>query len=149
MFRGISEVTIDAKGRLSLPVRFRAAVLAENGGVMVATIDTQERCLLLYRLKEWEAIEQKLSALPSFDASARRIQRLLIGHATECEIDAQGRLLLAAPLREYAHLERDILLVGQGQKFEVWSATLWQEKRQQWLSEEIQALPEEMKHLSL
>jgi len=149
VFRGISEVTIDAKGRLSLPVRFRAAVLAENGGVMVATIDTQERCLLLYRLKEWEAIEQKLSALPSFDASARRIQRLLIGHATECEIDAQGRLLLAAPLREYAHLERDILLVGQGQKFEVWSATLWQEKRQQWLSEEIQALPEEMKHLSL
>lgn len=149
MFRGISEVTIDAKGRLSLPVRFRAAVLAENGGVMVATIDTQERCLLLYRLKEWEAIEQKISALPSFDASARRIQRLLIGHATECEIDAQGRLLLAAPLREYAHLERDILLVGQGQKFEVWSATLWQEKRQQWLSEEIQALPEEMKHLSL
>ena len=149
MFRGISEVTIDAKGRLSLPVRFRQSVLAENGGVMIATIDTEERCLLLYRLKEWEVIEQKLTALPSFDASARRIQRLLMGHATECEMDTQGRLLLAAPLREYAQLERDILLVGQGQKFEIWSAPLWQEKRQQWLSEEVQALPEEIKRLSL
>lgn len=152
MFRGINAIMIDGKGRLALPARYREAFIARNQLSFVVTIDTEETCLLLYPAIEWQLIESKLQSLPSFNPVARRIQRLLIGHATDVELDGSGRLLLPPLLREHAELAKKVVMIGQGNKFEVWNDELWQKKREQWLDEEsaaISSLPEEMKTFSL
>lgn len=153
MFRGVNAINIDAKGRIVMPTRYRERLLQENENQIIMTIDTDERCLLLYPLKAWEVIESKLAQLPSFNPQARRIQRLLIGHATEAELDSHGRILLAPLLREYAGLTKHAVLVGQGKKFELWDENHWQERRGQWLAEEASKdnadLPDEVKVLSL
>ncbi len=148
MFRGANAVNMDAKGRIVLPTRYRACL--QGGSIL--TIDTEERCLLLYPLAVWEEIENKLATLPSFNAQARRIQRLLIGHATEVELDAQGRMLMPPLLREYAGLDKRAVLVGQGKKIELWAEANWQECRSLWLKEELRVdgeLPDVVKLLSL
>lgn len=148
MFRGANVANMDAKGRIVMPTRYRACL--HSGGIV--TIDTEERCLLLYPQAVWEEIEGKLATLPSFNTQARRIQRLLIGHATEVELDAQGRMLLPPLLREYAGLDKRAVLVGQGKKIELWAETHWQESRSLWLKEELRLdgeLPEVVKLLSL
>ena len=99
------------------------------------TIDTEEACLLMYPLVEWEKIEEKLQALPSFNPATRRIQRLLIGHATEVDLDGQGRILLPPVLRDHAKLDKKVVLIGQGKKFEIWSEDQWQASCQQWMDE--------------
>lgn len=153
MYRGINGINIDAKGRVVMPTRYRERLQLDSNNAMVLTIDTEERCLLLYPLPEWEEIERKLAALPSFNPAARRIQRLLIGHATDTEIDGQGRILLPPLLREYAGLKKNAVLVGQGRKFELWDETHWDQRRGSWLMEESNdshsALPEEVKNISL
>lgn len=152
MFRGVNGINIDAKGRVVMPTRYRERLQEESSGRIVMTIDTEERCLLLYPLPAWEEIENKLAALPSFNPAARRIQRLLIGHATESELDSHGRTLLPPLLREYAGLNKRIMLIGQGKKFEIWDEDHWQKRRSQWLEEESSTdsiLPEEVKSLSL
>lgn len=148
MFRGINSITIDAKGRMAIPARYRDLL----DSAMVLTIDTEETCLLLYPVLEWQKIEASLQKLPSFNAAARRIQRLLIGHATDIDLDAQGRILLPQELRQYAQLQKQAVLIGQGNKFEVWNDELWQQKRNAWLEEESNHdndLPDEMKTFSL
>jgi MraZ protein len=118
---------------------------------MVLTVD-RDHCLLLYPLPDWEEIERKLVRLPSFNKQARRLQRLLIGHATECELDGNGRILLPPPLREFAGLEKDVVLIGQGNKFEIWDAATWHTRRAEWLEEGAEAfgdLPDELQQLSL
>lgn len=153
VFRGITGINIDGKGRIVMPTRYRERLQTSSQGVVVLTIDTEERCLLLYPLCEWEEIEQKLSSLPSFNPAARRIQRLLVGHATDVEIDGQGRVLLPPLLREYAGLNKNAVLVGQGKKFELWDEARWNASREAWLQEESDgdhtALPEEVKSISL
>lgn len=151
MFRGINMVNLDAKGRMAMPARYLARLQTLAEGHMILTIDTQEACLLLYPLPEWELIEEKIEALPSFHKASRRIQRLLIGHATEIELDNNHRLLLPPLLREYAHLDKQVMLIGQGKKFEIWSEADWQAGRNHWLSEESEeeSLPPELQSLSL
>ncbi|WP_303901942.1 division/cell wall cluster transcriptional repressor MraZ [Thiohalomonas denitrificans] len=152
MFRGVAELNLDAKGRMAIPSRYRERLSERCSGQLVATIDTGERCLLLYPLPEWEVIERKLDALPTFNAQARRIQRLLMGHASDVDMDGNGRLLLPPPLRQYAGLEKRIVLIGQGKKFEIWDEDQWQQKRDEWLAEETVAdgeLPAELESLSL
>jgi MraZ protein len=144
MFRGINAITIDGKGRLAIPARCREAL----GEHVVVTIDTEEACLLLYPAKCWQVIEDNLQRLPSFNAAARRIQRLLIGHATDVILDGNGRILLPLVLRDYAKLDKQVVMVGQGNKFEIWNELSWQTRRQQWLDEESagdMSLPDEMK----
>ena len=102
---------------------------------MIVTIDTEQPCLLIYPLPEWELIEEKIEALPSFNPTTRRIQRLLIGHATEVEVDGNGRMLLSNPLREYAQLGKKVVLIGQGKKFELWDEGIWSQRMESWLSE--------------
>jgi len=153
MFRGINGVNIDVKGRIVMPTRYRDRLELDSQNAVVLTIDTEERCLLLYPLPEWEEIERKLAALPSFNPAARRIQRLLIGHATDVELDSNGRLLLPPLLREYAGLEKRAVLVGQGKKFELWDEAHWETCRGRWLQEESKPgdsiLPDEVKSISL
>lgn len=144
MFRGINAIHIDGKGRLAVPTRYRDAL----GTSLVVTIDTEETCLLLYPLATWQAIEENLQRLPSFDVKARRIQRLLIGHATDVVLDSNGRLLLPQLLRDHASLDKCVVMVGQGNKFEVWSQSLWELRREQWLADEstkLDKLPDELK----
>lgn len=152
MFRGINAITIDGKGRLAMPTRYRDALAAPSNSSLVVTIDTEETCLLMYPAAEWQIIEDKLQSLPSFNVAARRIQRLLIGHATDVELDTNGRVLIPPILRDYAKLEKHVVMIGQGNKFEVWDDTLWQQRRERWLAEEasqLDGLPDEMKTFSL
>ncbi|MBX3709331.1 MAG: division/cell wall cluster transcriptional repressor MraZ [Gammaproteobacteria bacterium] len=153
MFRGINGINIDAKGRIAMPTRYRERLQLDSKSAVVLTIDTEERCLLLYPLPEWEEIERKLARLPSFNPAARRIQRLLVGHATDVEMDGQGRILLPPLLREYAGLNKRAVLVGQGKKFELWDEAHWDESRSQWLQEESDTsdspLPDEVRSISL
>ncbi len=151
MFRGISSIVLDAKGRIKLPARYRQLLPADKALEVVVTIDTESPCLLLYPLQEWELIEEKLQALPSFNPAARRIQRLLIGHATDLELDSNGRILLPALLRDYARIEKEMRVVGQGRKIELWSAREWDEYRTRWIMEEIKPgdLPDELQSLAL
>ena len=119
---------------MAVPTRFREAVLASSEGAVVLTIDTREKCLLMYPLPEWEVVQDKLEGLSNIAAQARLLQRLLIGHATDLDLDAQGRVLLPAMLREYAGLEKRLVLVGQGNKIEVWSEQQWQSQLDAWLT---------------
>ncbi|MDH3386415.1 MAG: division/cell wall cluster transcriptional repressor MraZ [Gammaproteobacteria bacterium] len=134
-FRGVSNLSLDAKGRIVLPARYRERLVESCQGQLVVTIDTDQPCLLIYPLPEWELIEEKIEALPSFNPTTRRIQRLLIGHATEAEVDANGRMLLSNPLRDYARLGKKVVLIGQGKKFELWDESLWNERMEAWLAD--------------
>ena len=136
-FRGVSNLSLDAKGRVVLPARYRERLSEICASQLIVTIDTDQPCLLIYPLPEWERIEEKIEALPSFNPNTRRIQRLLIGHATEVEVTAAGRMLLPPPLRDYARLDKKVVLIGQGKKFELWDETLWSERMESWLDGEV------------
>lgn len=152
MFRGAQTVNLDAKGRMAIPTRYRGEILSECGGQMVCTVDIRQPCLLLYPLKEWEIIEQRLLGLSNFEPKQRSLQRVMLGYATECELDSAGRILLSPALRQHAKLEKNIMLVGQLNKFEIWSEQEWQQQIEQdmvlGLSGEL-AASEELKMLSL
>lgn len=123
--------------------------MRECNGQMVVTVD-RDHCLLLYPLPDWEEIERKLVKLPSFNAQARRLQRLLIGHATECELDGSGRILLPPPLREFAGLDKGVVMIGQGNKFELWDEGTWNTQRAEWLAADTGGdTPPELDSLSL
>lgn len=151
MFCGINSLNLDAKGRMAMPTCYRQRLSDICGGQIMITVDRSERCLLVYPKQEWEIIERKLQKLPSFNKQARRLQRLLIGHAAEVEMDGSGRLLVPPPLREFAGMEKRVVLVGQSNKFELWDEALWDERRAAWLAEEddLGEQPEEMKTFSL
>lgn len=109
---------------------------------MVCTIDLHQPCLLLYPLPEWEKIEYKLSQLSSMNPAERRVQRLLLGHASECQMDGAGRLLIAGTLRQHASLTKEIMLVGQFNKFELWNEAMWyQQVKDDIESEKTSQLP--------
>jgi MraZ protein len=150
-FRGINSVNIDAKGRFAMPTRYRDALINENEGKLVVTIDVEEHCLLLYQNSEWEKIEAKLAALPSLNPVSRRMQRLLIGHASDVEMDGSGRLLLPPLLRDYAKVDKHVVLLGQSNKFEIWDEALWKSQRATWLKEDLNLdeLPEEVQNIAL
>lgn len=149
MFRGATKVALDAKGRLAIPTRYRERIAAICDGQLVATVD-KDYCLLIYPFPDWEEIEQKLVALPSFNKQARRLLRLMVGYATEIDIDGHGRILLPRELREFAGLGRQAILLGQGNKFELWDEERWNKKRDAWLSDDEEAdLPTELESLSL
>ena len=151
VFRGVTTLNLDAKGRMAMPSKYRERLLAQSDGQLVVTVDLSDPCLLLYPLCEWEDIERKLVRLGNLDPRARRLQRLLIGHATELEMDSNGRILLPPPLREFAQLDKRIALTGQGKKFEIWNEQVWQEQRNSWLVEgtEDAELSAELESLSL
>ena len=150
MFRGVSAINLDAKGRLAIPTRYRDRLAEHCDGQIVVTIDTDERCLLIYPLPQWEDIERKVEALPSFNPAARRVRRLLIGHATDIVMDGSGRILLPIPLREYARLEKKVVMLGQGGKLELWSEAYWLERRESWLEDQAELeIPAELRSLSL
>ncbi|WP_409421133.1 division/cell wall cluster transcriptional repressor MraZ [Pseudaeromonas sp. ZJS20] len=138
MLRGAHAIALDGKGRLAIPTKFRDWLREECDGQLVCTIDINHPCLLLYPLPEWEEIEKKLKALSSMQPAERRLQRLLLGYASECELDGNGRVLLSAPLRQHAGLDKQVMLVGQLNKFELWSEARWLQQ----VADDLSALPD-------
>ncbi len=126
MFIGEYQHSLDEKGRLIIPVKLREGL----GERFIATRGLDE-CLFIYPLPEWEAMQQKLKALPSTKADARAFMRFFFSGAAECELDRQGRTLIPASLREYAGLDRDVVIAGVSSRVEVWSAGAWQKYRQE------------------
>lgn len=150
VFRGANKVTLDAKGRMAMPTRYRDRIAERSQGRLVVTVD-RDKCLLLYPLPDWEEVERKLMRMPTLQESTRRLQRLMVGYATDVELDGHGRLLLPPKLREFASLERDAMLIGQGARFELWDETIWEGNRDRWLeaSQTAGELPPELASLSL
>jgi len=150
MFRGATKVTLDAKGRMVIPTRYRAALTQSAEGKLIVTVD-RDQCLLLYALPEWELIERKLMSLPSLHPQARKLQRLMVGHATDVELDGVGRVLIPPELRDFAGLGQYGMLIGQGNRFELWDETRWNGRREMWLAadENTTDLPSELDSLSL
>ncbi|MFO7644078.1 MAG: division/cell wall cluster transcriptional repressor MraZ [Desulfosarcina sp.] len=119
MFRGTSYHTIDPKGRFIIPARFRDVIKANGGdGIMITRMDD---CLFAYTQDQWGKLEQKILDLPQKDEAMRRFQRVFIGGAHDCRYDAQGRVLIPPSLKQYSGLEKDIVLVGVLNRFEIWS----------------------------
>ncbi|AMO57181.1 cell division protein MraZ [Endozoicomonas montiporae] len=151
MFRGVNAINLDAKGRLAIPTRYRQGLRDRCAGSLVATIDTDEPCILIYPVDEWDIIQKKIEALPSFHPMTRRIQRLLIGHATDLDMDGNGRVLVPPLLRDYAGLGKKCILLGQGKKFELWDEDCWNQRRDDYLREasDAEEVPVELQSLSL
>ena len=151
MFRGVTILNLDAKGRMAVPTKYRDRLQSTVEGQLVVTLDMSDPCLLIYPVTEWEEIERKLVRLPSLNKQAARLKRLLLGHASEVELDSHGRILLPPALRELVNLEKRIILLGQGNKFEVWDEQTWNDRRDQWLeeTESDEGLPGDLESLSL
>jgi MraZ protein len=125
MFRGQFVHSIDSKGRVSLPARFREAVLTHGDARLVLTRAPSDPCLHLYPLADWVEFERKIAELPRFDPHIVRFRRMYVSAALECELDGQGRVLVSPDYRERAHLAKEVLLAGMGRHIEVWSKDDW------------------------
>lgn len=120
MFLGEYQHSLDAKGRITIPARFREQL----GDKFVATKGL-DNCIFLYPMEEWETIEEKLRSLPFTRADVRSFARFFFSGASEMEIDRQGRTLIPVNLREYASIDRELIIIGVGSRIEIWSATNW------------------------
>jgi MraZ protein len=147
LFRGINPLSLDDKGRMAMPAKYRDYLKGFCAGQLVLTID-RDRCLLIYPLPVWEEVEQKLIQLSSTNRQARGLKRLLLGHAEDCQMDKQGRILVSIPLREFAALNKRVVLVGQGNKFELWDEQTWYRLRDEWLDERGSGLTPDLESLS-
>ena len=134
MFRGFSTVSIDSKGRMAVPSRFRERLAGPAEGSLVLTLNPLDYCLWMYPLNDWELIEEKLAGLSDFDKQSRRTKQMMRGYASDCQLDAQGRILIPLELRDYARLQKQAVILGQGNKFEIWNQESWEEQRDLWLS---------------
>ena len=150
MFRGVQHINMDVKGRMAIPARQREPILNICNGKLVLTIDTQSPCLVLYPIGEWDRIELEVQNLPALKPQIKRFQRLVLGYASDLQLDGSGRVLVPPALREYAQLEKRAVLVGQGNKLELWSEDLWQQECAAALSTDSTGeLPAELMQLKL
>ena len=148
MFRGVTALTIDSKGRVPMPARYRDVLQLRASGKLVVTADSA-LCLLLYAAPDWEPIQDKLMSLSSFNPRVRDLQRLLVGNASDAEMDAAGRILIPGPLRKFAGLEKDVALVGQGGRFELWDERKWEQQMEQSIALNENGVPPELEGFSL
>lgn len=135
MFLGVSTLNLDAKGRMAIPAKHRDALTGESVSPVVVTAHPDVRCLMLYPEAEFKEMARKLLQMPNKKRDVARVQRLLLGYASEVELDAQGRILLSNELRGFANLSKKVSLVGQGRKFEIWDEAVWQQNCDTWIAE--------------
>ena len=147
MFHGASALSLDAKGRIAIPARHRAALVPDAAPLVLTA--HPHRCLLVYPFAVWQPIAQQVAALPGLDPRSATLKRLLLGHAEVNELDAAGRVLVSPVLRAWAGLEKQVWLVGQGAHFELWSDAGWQQQQQNMLALLEQGLPEGFESLAL
>lgn len=130
MFRGSFEHSVDSKGRVSVPSKFREIIADRYEGKLVLAMDF-DKCITVYPLEEWEKLEEKIKALPTMKQEVKDFMRFFFSSATECELDRQGRVLLPPPHRERAGIGKNVLLVGIMNKIEIWDATAWEARHSQ------------------
>jgi MraZ protein len=127
LFRGATSLSLDAKNRLAVPTKYRQAIVDACAGNMVLTAHPHG-CLVLYPQPAWEPVEQALMAKPSLDVQVSAMQRLIVGMAEELILDGTGRILLSSVLRNFAKLDKEVMLVGQLTRFEIWNLDVWNAK---------------------
>ena len=147
MFRGLNKISFDTKGRISIPTKYRQELLKISKKKLICTIDL-DYCLLLYPLPSWLKIEQQIMKLPTLNTTSRKLQRLLVGHATDIEMDKSGRLLIPYELREFSMIKKEAMLIGQGNRFELWDYLRWTKLREKWLKSDKYSLPKEFEGLT-
>lgn len=148
MFRGVATLNLDSKGRLAVPSKHRDFLSSYCGGRLIVTADPSG-CLLVYPQPDWEPIEKKLNSLSSFNPQSRSLQRLLVGMASDTEMDGAGRILVPTPLRQFAGLDKNVALVGQGNKFELWDEDKWNQQLAEALVFRDGGMPPELEGFSL
>ena len=148
MFQGAAQLNLDNKGRLTVPARHRDMLLGKCAGQLVLTADA-DGCLLVYPQPEWQPILTKLLALSALDPRIRALQRRLIGYAEDVLMDAAGRVLISPALRSYAALDKRTMLIGQGNKFELWDEAKWMSQQENALSFDYRDLPSELEGFTL
>lgn len=143
MFRGESTLNVDSKGRMAVPARYREDLDRLCDGHLIVTISLLHRSLTVYPAQDWQRIEDDLKRLPALDQKAQSIRHLLIGHATECDMDSQGRILLPQSLRDFASLGKRVKMIGQASKFELWDESAWAAHREDLLErvEDLMSAP--------
>ena len=127
MFQGVVGINLDAKGRVAIPTKYRDELSSRLDNKLVLT-SHPHRCLLLYPSEAWSPIRAKIMTFSSFDPKLSLWKRLLVGFAEEIELDTAGRMLVPASQRQFAGLEKRIMLVGQGSHFELWSESSWEQQ---------------------
>ena len=147
MFQGATGLNLDAKGRLAVPTRHRQTLQEGPDGKLVLTAHPH-KCLLLYPASAWEPIRARIMTFSSFDPQLTLWKRLLVGFAEELELDGAGRLLISPALRKFAGLEKQLMLVGQGSHFELWSQEAWDRQLDQ-IETEPGKLPAGMENFAL
>jgi MraZ protein len=147
MFQGASALSLDAKGRLAIPSRHREALGSGDGQIVMTA--HPHGCLLVYPIPAWEPIRDQVLKAPSLDLRAAHLKRLLIGYAQEEVFDNAGRVLIKPELRQYAGLEKQVWLVGQGSHFELWSDESWQRQQQAMMALAETGLPPGFETLAL
>jgi MraZ protein len=130
MFRGSDPINMDAKGRMAIPTRYRDLLSQLFGGDLVITIDMKSTCLTLSPLPEWKSFEEKVAALPALDDLGEMLSRFVVGQAKDIQLDSSGRILIPSELRDYAEIEKKLILVGRTQRLEIWSEHNWNVERE-------------------
>ena len=148
MFRGLNKISLDAKGRISIPTKYRSELSKYGSNELVCTIDI-DQCLLLYPKKIWLKIEKTIMALPSLDKSSRMLQRLMVGHASELALDSNNRIFVPIELREFSGINKSAVFIGQGQRFEIWNYQSWNQSRDSWLKKSDLTLTEQLRDISI
>lgn len=124
-FFGSHAINMDVKGRLAIPAKVREELIQVCGGRFILTVADADRCLRLYPQSAWDELRPAIEALPNMSRAALRLQRLVLGNAAQMELDSAGRILIPPTLRQYARLEKKLMLIGQGKKLELWSEESW------------------------
>lgn len=130
MFLGDSSLNLDAKGRLAIPAKYRAGLADCCASRVVVTASPWDACLWLYPFNEWADIARNVARLPEAFPANRDVKRMVLGHAADLEMDGQGRILLPASLRQHADMDKEVMLIGQYHKCEIWSAGNWASKNE-------------------
>ena len=150
MFFGETAINLDAKGRLAIPMRYRESIQEQSGGQLVLTYSAFDSgALYLYPEKEWERVRDDITGLSTFNPGHRSLQRKLVGSASAVEPDGNGRIQIPQTLRQVAGLEKRVVLLGMGSRFEIWNETILNQKRVEEERSLDEAASEEMTRLIL
>ncbi len=125
MFLGSSYLNLDAKGRVAIPTKYRDEIGLDNEGELVLTADHGGECLSLYPLSKWMETQAAIKKLPNMNKGVKSLMRTVFGYATEVKMDGQGRIMVSEPLRDFGKFDKKVVLVGQVDKFELWSEDAW------------------------
>ena len=133
MFRGINTVSVDAKNRIALPSKIRDLLRENHINDLVSTLNPWDRCIWLYPLHEWVRIEEKLSTLSDLDTETRRTKQIMRGYASDVSLDSNGRFVISSEMINLSSILDDAIILGQGNKIEIWDSRSWYDERDKWL----------------